>query len=184
MLSSRDNPPTDFLPSESVPIVRLNPQTHERELVRLRWGLVPFPASNPFVGRPLIHARSESVATRPAFRDAFRQRRCLVVVDGFDIGKGRGGNRSHVIQMKDHCPFGVGAIWDRWEMGDGEPLESCALITTSANEVVRPINNRMSVIIANEDYNRWLDPTLFDAEELQQTMQPYSAEEVVVAPAG
>jgi len=105
--------------------------------------------TDPSIGCRRPHARCETVATKPAFRDAFRQRRCLVVVDSFDVGKGRGRERK-AIQMKDGKPFGVGAIWDRWQHGDGEAVESCAIITTAANELVSPINDRMPVIIANE----------------------------------
>jgi len=154
-----------------VPVVRLNPQTHRRELVHLRWGLIPSSASDPFLGRRFVHARCETVATKPAFRDSFRQRRCLVVVDRFDVGKGR-----KAIQMKDGKPFGVAAYMDRWQEGDGEPLESCAIITTAANELVRPINDRMPVIIANEDYGRWLDPEFFGLQELERMMQPSPGE--------
>lgn len=81
----------EYLPSDPVPVVRLNPQTRQRELVQLRWGLVPSRPDDPAKGTRLLNARSETVATRPTFREAFRLRRCLLVVDSFDIGKGRGG---------------------------------------------------------------------------------------------
>ena len=102
---------SDLVPSEPLPVVRLNPETHQRELARLRWGLVPSWTTDPSIGSRLTRARAETVATKSAFRDAFRLRRCLVVVDSFHLAQsGRGKRRRYVIQMKDHRPFGVGAI--------------------------------------------------------------------------
>ena len=124
----------------------------------------------------MLHARAETVATRPSFRESFRHRRCLVVADSFSIGKGR-----H-IQRKDRRPFGVGAIWDRWEKEGSDPVESCAVITMAANELVQPITDRMPVIIADDDYGTWLDPSFYDLDELQRMMQPFSPEEMVVVP--
>ncbi len=174
---------SDFTPSEPLPVVRLNPQTHERELVYLRWGLVPSWTADPTIGSRLTHARAETVATKPAFRDAFRWRRCLVVVDSFLLAKsGRGRRRRYVIQMKDGRPFGVGAIWERWQQGDAEPLETCAVITTEANELVEPINDRMPVIIANEDYARWVEPEFYDKQGLERMMRPFPEEVMVVSP--
>jgi putative SOS response-associated peptidase YedK len=170
-----DSTPADFTPLEQVLVVRENPETHERESVTMRWGLVPSGAESPTVGSRLTHARGETVGTKPVFREAFRHRRCLIVVDSFEIGKRK------AIQVKDGRPFGVGGVWERWQNGD-EVIESCAIITTESNELVRSINDRMPVIIAPEDYNRWLDPEFFDAEELQRMMQAYRSEEMVLVP--
>lgn len=174
------NSPADFLPNESVPVVRLNPETRRRELVHLRWGLIPSWADDPSIASRLTHARAETVATKPAFRDSFRQRRCLLVVDSFNVGRQSG--KSYAIQMINGKPFGVGAIWDRWVIGGSEPIESCALITTEANELVRPINDRMPVTIAEEDYGRWLDPEFHEEPELERMMEPFPEEEMTVVP--
>jgi putative SOS response-associated peptidase YedK len=99
---------TDFLPNQSVPVVRLIPETHKRELGHLQWAMASSSAADPSAAKRLTHARSETVASKPSFRDAFRRRRCLLVVDSFHLGKGRG----HAIQMKDGKPFGIAAIWD------------------------------------------------------------------------
>lgn len=168
---------TISVPTDQILVVRQNPETHQRESVTMQWGLVPSTAESLAIGRRLIHARAETVATRAAFRDAFRHRRCLIVADHFDVG------RRKAIEMKDGRPFGVGGIWERWQQGD-ESVDSCAVITTEANDLVRPINDRMPVIIAAEDYDRWLDPNLADAEELQRMMSPYPADEMVVVPDG
>jgi putative SOS response-associated peptidase YedK len=106
-----------------------------------------------------------------------------VVMDSFCLAKsGRGKRRPYVIQMKDGRPFGVGGIWDRWQHRDAKPLETCAVITTEANELVGPINDRMPVIVAHEDYGAWLDPAFDDAEELARMMRPFPAEAMTVTP--
>jgi putative SOS response-associated peptidase YedK len=166
---------SEFIPRERVPVVRLNPETHQRELVQLVWGLVPSWAEGPS-GDRFTHARFETIATKPAFRQAFQQRRCLVVVDSFALGKGAG----NTIRMKDGRPFGIGAIWERWQQDDQQPVESCAIITTAANDLVMPINDRMPVIIAEEDYGRWLDREFFDLEQLVKMMQPFPIDEMIV----
>ena len=84
--------------------------------------------------------------------------------------------------MKNGCPFGIGGIWEPWRREDQGPIESCAIITTEANELVRPINNRMPVIVAEGDYDRWLDPEFFDLAELGRMMQPFPAEGMTVGP--
>lgn len=158
-----------FVPSELVPVIRLNPETHQREMVILRWSL----ASDSSRGTRLTHARAETVATRRAFREAFRQRRCLIVTDGVEVRKRR-------LEMKNGQPFGMGGLWERWE--ESEQFETCTVITTSANELVQPIGDRMPVIIAEEDYDSWLDPKLYDEEELQRIMQPLPAHRMVIVP--
>ncbi len=181
---SSDRTKTSFIPLEQVTVVRQNPETQQREVVQLVWGLIPSWACGPSIGSRLVHARCKTAASKPAFRESFRQRRCLVVADSFDIGRrrGKGGSR-YLIQMKDGKPFGVGSIWDRWEK-EGLSVESCAIITTAANDLVWPINDRMPVIIAQEDYGRWLDPQFFDARELERMMQPYPEDAMIVVPGG
>ena len=169
----------DFVPSEPIPVVRLNPETREREFVHLHWGLIPAWVSGPSLGSRLTHARAETVATKRAFREVFRRRRCLVVMDSFHLSR-RG--KPYLIQMQDGQPFGVGAIWDGWQGDDENYIESCAVITTAANEVVQPINDRMPVIIAPEDYDRWLDQEFYDAEELERMMQPWPSDRMLVSP--
>jgi putative SOS response-associated peptidase YedK len=168
------------VPSEPVPVVRLNPDTHKREFVHLHWGLFPAWVSDLSLGSRVAHARAETVATKRAFREAFSRRRCLVVVDSCHLSRRR---KPYLIQMTDGQPFGMGRVWDRWQKDEKGPIESCAIITTAANEVVQPINDRMPVIIAPEDYDRWLDPDFYDAEELEQMMSPWPSDRMLVSPA-
>jgi putative SOS response-associated peptidase YedK len=156
---SWDSLDTAFTPLEQMLVVRQNPEPHERESVMMCWGLVPSWAESPAIGNRLIHARAETVATKPSFREAFRARRCLIVVDSFQASARK---RQLAIQMKDGRPFGIGGLWERGQDG----LESCVVITTEANDLVVPINGRMPVIVALEDYDRRLDPEFYDLEEL------------------
>jgi putative SOS response-associated peptidase YedK len=170
----------DFAPTERVLVVRQDPETNQRESVWLRWGLVPSWAKIPDTGNPLIHARAETVATKPAFREAFRYRRCQIVADSFALS---GRRKRLAIQMKDHRPFGVGGIWERWQREEQESIESCAIITVPANDLVRPINDRMPLIVAQQDYDEWLDLSVQEPELLEGLLVPCPAEEMVVVPA-
>ena len=151
----------------------------------LRWGLVPSWAPDPSVGNRMINARAETAAQRPAFRDAMRRRRCLVPADGFyEWQKLEGEKRKqpHLIQMKGQRPFAFGGLWDTWFAG-GDRLESFTILTTSPNELVSPIHDRMPVIVAPEDYDRWLD-TRVDAAGVADLLRPYPAEQMEAQPVG
>src|SRR5262249_35050656 len=129
-----------------------------RELGLLRWGLIPSWAEE--AGAPLINARSETVADKPAFRAAFKQRRCLIPADGFfEWLPVNGKKQPYYICRQDGHPFGFAGLWERWEGADGPPVESCTILTTEANEVVRPLHDRMPVLLDPRDYAAWLDPS-------------------------
>jgi putative SOS response-associated peptidase YedK len=156
------NPPPNFparfnvAPTQDVPVVRIA-KDGSRELVLMRWGLVPFWAADPKIGYRCINARVETVATAPAFREAFRQRRCLVVTDGFYEWKklDRKQKQPYRIVMKSRVPFAMAGVWDRWKHG-GERILSCAIVTGPANALVAPIHNRMPVILDPAHYQDWL----------------------------
>src|SRR5262245_31449342 len=106
----------------------------------------------------MINARSETVATKPAFRDAFQRRRCLVLADGFFEWQKVGRHRQpHYFHLWDARPFAFAGLWDHWGR-DGETVESCTILTTEANELVKPVHERMPVIVAPADFGPWLDP--------------------------
>jgi len=176
--------PTHVVPVvRMVPVVRLKPSTNEREMVMLRWGLIPHWAKDGS-GNLMINARADTVADKPAFRDAFRRRRCLIVADGFyEWQRTSGKKQTYFIGMRDESPFAFAGLWESW--GDdpfGEPIESCAIITTDANEILRPIHNRMPVILQPKDYAKWLDPEIQDAAELQDLLVPFPAEKMRTYP--
>jgi putative SOS response-associated peptidase YedK len=173
-------PRYNIAPSEQVLAVRAG--RAGREAVRLRWGLVPPWASDPRRCR-LINARAETAAVRPAFREAFRHRRCLVPADGFYVWtKGTGRKEPFLVRLRDRRPFAFAGLWERWESPGGEVVESCAILTTEANEVVRPITDRMPVIVQPRHYGRWLDPALTDPREIRALLAPYPADRMVACP--
>lgn len=176
-------PRYNIAPTQPVPIIRVlrtNPETKQRELVPLRWGLVPSWADDPAIGNRFINARAETVADKPSFREAFRQRRCLVPADGFYEWKKEGTKKQPVyIRRKDGQPFAFAGLWEEWER-QGEVIESCAIITTHANELMAEFHDRMPVILQPQDYALWLDPEVQDPTLLEPLLRPCPSEEMEV----
>lgn len=169
-------PRYNVAPTQPVVAVRLRPEAEKRELALLRWGLIPHWADDPSIGNRMINARAETVAGKPAFRQAFKKRRCLVVADGFyEWKKTDGKKQPYYIRLKDDQPFGFAGLWERWSR-DGEEIQSCTIVTTEPNELMKPIHNRMPVIVQPDDYYRWLDPAFDDGAPLQPVLQRYPAE--------
>jgi putative SOS response-associated peptidase YedK len=175
-------PRYNIAPTQPVAAVRIDPQGHEREFTALRWGLIPSWADDPALGNRMINARSDTVADKPAFRHAFKAKRCLIVADGFyEWMKLDGRKQPHFIHLKDDRPFAFAGLWDRWDKG-GEPIESCTIITTDANELMAPIHDRMPVIIPKADYDLWLDPAIKDSRKLQPLLSPFDPDEMDAYP--
>ena len=132
----------------------------------------------------MINARSETAAEKPAFRDALKSRRCLIPADGFYEWKRGDGKKKQpfAIRLKDGSPFAFAGLWERWEAEDGRPVETCAILTTEANELVKPIHERMPVILRPEDYEAWLDPHVGRADLLQPLLIPFEAERLAIFP--
>jgi putative SOS response-associated peptidase YedK len=165
-------PRYNIAPSQDVAVVRRS-EAGGRELVLMRWGLIPSFARDPAVGYRTINARAESVADKPAFREAFRTRRCLVLADGFYEWQAGGpyGKTPHYIRRPDRSPFAFAGLWERWRAPDGHVLETCSIVTTSANERVRELHDRMPVVLAPEHHDVWLDPGT-DRERLIALLTP------------
>jgi len=177
-------PRFNIAPSQRVPVVRA--VEGRRALAMLHWGLVPPWAGDPSVGSRMINARSETAAAKPAFRDALRGRRCLLPADGFyewAPGRSRGGRVPHRLHAPDGRVLGLAGLWETWRSPDGGTLESCTILTTEANDRVRPLHDRMPVILSPDDYGTWLDPSLQDAERLTALLRPAPAEALVADPA-
>ena len=126
----------------------------------LRWGLVPHWAKDPGLGAKMINARAETVAEKPAFRDAFSRRRCLIVADGFYEWERRGPKARHPFHVTrtDRAPFAFAGLWATWHGPDDHLLRSCSIITTAANDTMRELHDRMPVILDPEAEAAWLDP--------------------------
>lgn len=180
-------PPTlperfNIAPSQLVLAVREKPGSHQRELVALKWGLVPFWADDPEIGNQMANARSETAASKPAFRSSFRARRCLIVADGFYEWQARGGRKQpYYIKLKSGKPFGIGGLWDRWDK-EGELVESCTILTCDANEPMMAIHERMPVVIPPERFAAWLDPVEHDVAKLSRLLRPFYSDEMTAYP--
>jgi len=152
-----------------------------RHLTRMQWGLIPSWAKDPAIGNRMINARAETVATKPAFRAALRKRRCLIPADGFFEWTPAGRRKQPVyITLKTREPFSFAGLWESWTSPEGEEIWSCTIITTEANELLKPIHDRMPVILAKDAEAVWLDPTIQDPERLLPLLKPYQAEEMEV----
>lgn len=152
-----------------------------RALGTFRWGLVPSWAKDPAIGNRMINARAESIATRPAYRGALARRRCLIPADAFYEWQHRArpdgrpaGKLPYAIRRRDGAPMALAGLWEVWrnpEDPDAEPLQSCAIVTTAANELMAPIHDRMPVVLGPEDWDTWLDPET-DPARAQQLLVP------------
>ena len=160
----------------SQPVLAVVWEGGRRRARLLRWGLVPHWARDLLPRARTVNARAETVDRRPAFRDAFRQRRCLVLADGFyEWSRRDGRRRPYRVVLRSGEPFGMAGLWDVWRSPDGEAVATCAVVTTEANETVASIHHRMPVILPQEAEGRWLDPRT-DASTLRGLMVPYPAE--------
>jgi putative SOS response-associated peptidase YedK len=176
-------PRYNIAPSQEIAVVRL--QEGQRRLDLLRWGLVPSWSKDASIGSRLINARSETAGEKPAFRAALRSRRCLVPADGFYEWQVRGGRKQpHLIQRRDGGPFAFAGLWERWRGTEGTEIASCTLLTTEANELVRPIHDRMPVILDPRDYEAWLDSEVNTPARVASLLRPSSAAEMVAIPVG
>lgn len=178
-----DFPPRyNVAPTQAVPVVRADPE-RGRRLDLLRWGLVPWWARDLKIGARMINARSETAAEKPAFRDAVRMRRCIVPVDGFyEWQKLASGKQPMRIRRRDRRPFAFAGLWERWRKGDAEPVESFTVLTTEPNDLLRPIHDRMPVILAPEDFDRWLDPALRSPDAVSGLLAPCEDDELEAYP--
>ena len=140
----------------------------------MRWGLIPHWAKDPKIGSRMINARAETVAEKPAFRDALRRRRCLVLADGFYEWQRTGGTRRPMrIVMRSGEPFAFAGLWSVWRDPQGNRIPSCAIITTEANDLLRPIHDRMPVILPRDLEELWLDAGVDDPGALGSVLAPY-----------
>ena len=180
-------PPTfEIMPSYNVapqtfqPIVRISEDTGQRELASMRWGLVPYWSKDAKSAYSTINAKSETLAESPAFREAFKRRRCLIPLDGFYEWQtiNARARQAYAVSLKSNELFAAAGLWDRWkDKASGQALETFTLITTDPNELMEPFHNRMPVILRAADYERWMAPA--DPARLPvDLLRPYPEEEM------
>src|SRR5512145_1766858 len=156
-------PSYNIAPTRQVAAVRVPPGGAGRELALLRWGLIPAWAKEAAIGDRMINARAETASSRHAFGSALRKRRCILPADGFYEWKREGARkRPWYVRRADGAPFAFAGLWERWQGEGSDPVESCAILTTDANDLLAPIHDRMPVILAPRDFDLWLDPAAQD----------------------
>lgn len=163
-------PSYNIAPTQQVATVLV--EDGKRKLEMLHWGLIPSWADDPQIGNRMINARGETVAEKPSYRSAFKNRRCLILADGFyEWQKTSNGKQPYYIRMEDGSPFAFAGLWETW--ANGEEIRSCTIITTDPNELLGDIHNRMPVILHPEDYEMWLAPDFDEKEPLTTLLKPY-----------
>ena len=176
-------PRYNIAPTQEVLVVVQDPARVKRHARRHRWGLIPSWAKAPTIGNQLINAQAESAASKPAFRVAFRKRRCLILADGFYECKKEGRHKQLFrIRLSDGHPFAFAGLWEHWVGPEGTPIDSCTILTATPNMLLRPLHHRMAVILPASAYDRWLDLDVHEVERLQLLLRPYPAEAMTAYP--
>jgi putative SOS response-associated peptidase YedK len=172
-------PSYNAAPQSVQPVIRKNRDTGKREFALLRWGLVPFWAKDAKIGYSMINARAEEAASKPAFRDALKKRRCLVPADAFYEWQKLDAKtkRPYAFALKSGKPYAFAGLWETWKGKENEALETFTILTTDPNELTEPMHNRMPVILEPKDYDRWLDTDGTDRAPVE-LLRPYPAEEM------
>ncbi len=181
-----DDPPEvearfNIAPTQFVPVVR-DDSEGRRRIGMLRWGLVPFWAKDKAIGNRMINARAETLATKPAYRDSFRRRRCIVPANGFYEWQKQGAvKQPYFLSLGGDEPFGMAGLWASWRSKEDpdERLESFTIVTTSPSDVVAPLHDRMPVILEPAAFGEWLDRDNEDTDALQRLLRPYEPDGLV-----
>ena len=165
----------NIAPSQSVLTCRAT-ATGSRELVQMRWGLIPSWSKGDSHKFNMTNARAESITEKPAYRTPFRYRRCLIPADGFyEWRRTESHKQPYFIRMRDGAPFAFAGVFEKWKPKDGGAVTSCSFITTDANETLSPIHHRMPVIIDTDHYEAWLYPTSTDPNHLTPMLTRFDA---------
>ena len=155
-----------------------------REFANLKWGLIPSWSKDDSFAAKLINARAETLSEKPSFREAYKRRRCLIPASGFyEWEKTASGKQPHYFYMKDSDIFGFGGLWEEWiDRDSGELVETCTIITTTANKTLEQIHHRMPVIIKQTDYEKWLDNEKFAGENKDEFFDPFPSDKMDTYP--
>ena len=178
--SNSFKPRYNIAPMQIVPVVRCGAES-ERIISTLKWGLVPSWSKDAEIGNRMINARAETLTEKPSFREAFAKRRCLIPTSGFYEWKktDSGAKQPCYFYLKEKEVFGFAGLWEEWiDKESGELLETFTIITTEANACLKPVHDRMPVIVKATDYDEWLDPKIKDTEKLEKLLAPYPANEM------
>jgi putative SOS response-associated peptidase YedK len=174
-------PRFNVAPTQEIGVIRF--REGQREIVPMRWGLIPSWATDPAVGQRMINARAETLSGKPSFRNALRHRRCIIPADGFyEWRKDPGGRTPIYLRPRDGRTFALAGLWDTWISPGGEALDSFTIITTAANDLVATLHDRMPAILRPADETLWLDPAVTDPAIVEPLLATYPAAEMVAHP--
>jgi len=169
----------NIAPTQTVPVIRQDAREPVRRGSLMRWGLVPNWAKDVTIGGSMVNARSETAAEKPAFKELLQRRRCLIPADGFYEWKKSGKSKQpYCFEMMEREPFAFAGLWDNWRTPEGATLETCTILTTTPNELVADLHDRMPVILPAANYDLWLDPGFRDVAEATGLLKPYDAEQM------
>lgn len=168
-------PRYNIAPTQQVVAIRTYPDGN-RHMVLLKWGLIPSWSKDPTMGAKMINARSETVDVKPAFKGPLKYHRCIIPADGFYEWKTEEGKKKPLyVKLKNNRLMLFAGLWDHWKASEGNVIESCTILTTSANDLIKPLHDRMPVILDTKDIDIWLNPHTHDPEQLKPLFKPYSS---------
>ena len=169
-------PRYNIAPTQPVPVIRQNPKEPVRELALMQWALIPHWAKNPSISTSTINAKSETAATKPAFRDPLRCRRCLIPADGFyEWPRAAGVRQPYCFEVREGELFAFAGLWDGWKDPNGKWVKTCSILTTAPNAVTAAVHDRMPVILDPASYDLWLDPGMRDVSAVSDLLKPFDA---------
>ncbi len=170
------SPRYNIAPTQPIPVIRQHPKEPVRELSLMRWGLIPSWSKDSSAAASMINARTETVATKPAFRDALKSRRCMIPADGFyewmRTGKAK---QPYCFEVDEGELFAFAGLWDRWKDPSGQWIKSCSILTTTPNAVTSAIHDRMPAILDPDTYELWLDPGMTNVAAASELLKPCDA---------
>ena len=170
------NPRYNIAPTQPVPVIRQHPKEPVRQISLMKWGLIPNWARDASIATSTINAKSETAATRPAFRDPLKFRRCLIPADGFYEWKRSGTSKQpYCFEVNEGELFSFAGLWDGWKDSSGSWIKTCSILTTTPNAVTSAIHDRMPVILDRESYDLWLDPGMQNIAAVSELLKPYDA---------
>ena len=172
-------PRYNIAPTQAVPVVRQHPKEPVRQLSLMHWGLIPLWAKDPAIATNTINAKSETAATKPAFRDPLRFRRCLVPADGFYEWKKMGKTKQpFCFEVNNGGLFAFAGLWDGWKDSNGNWVRTCSILTTISNALTSAVHKRMPVILDPDSYDLWLDPGMQNVDAVAELLRPYDAKQM------
>jgi len=170
------SPRYNIAPTQPIPVIRQHPKEPVRQVSMMRWGLIPSWAKDTSGAARTINARSETAATKPAFRDPLKFRRCLIPADAFYEWKRTATSKQpYCFEVNDGGMFAFAGLWDGWKNAEGQWVRTCSILTTTPNAVAATVHDRMPVILDPDTYDLWLDPGQSNVHVVSELLKPYDA---------